>query len=198
MPVEGLPGDPELLAEFADLRVGLAHRGHSEPHLRGRHRERPAPGPSSSTRRGEARDRALGDQLALKFCQGSEDAEDELARRGGGVDRSTLTCEDFQADVASSEVVDGVDQVVQVSAKPVELPDHERVTVAKRFQALGQARAVIAPPGRLVLVETFVVDTGLDERVPLRRGGLGPVCFRDTHVSDEHRRFLQSLIRPNM
>jgi hypothetical protein len=51
-----------------------------------------------------------------------------------------LTCEDFQADVASSEVVDGVDQVVQVSAKPVELPDHERVTVAKRFQALGQAQ----------------------------------------------------------
>jgi len=137
VPLEGLPGDPELLAELADLRVGLAHRRHREPDLRGRHRERPAPGPSSSARRDEARDRALGDQLALKFCQGSEDAADALARRGGGVDRRTLTCEDFQADAASGEVVDGVDQVVQVSAKPVELPDHERVTVAKRFQALG-------------------------------------------------------------
>ena len=94
--------------------------------------------------------------------------------------------------------MDCVDQVVQIPAKPIQFPDDERVPGAKRLQALGQARAVIAAPGRPVLVETFVVDTGLDERVPLRRGGLGPVCFRDTHVSDEHRRFLQSLIRPNM
>jgi hypothetical protein len=129
----------------------------------------PRRGPRSSARR----------SARAQFCQGSEDAEDELARRGGGVDRSTLTCEDFQADVAGSEVVDGVDQVVQVSAKPVELPDHERVTGAKRFQALGQARAVIAPPRRPVLVETFVADTGLDERVPGRIGGPAAVCFRD-------------------
>jgi len=86
---------------------------------------------------------------------------------------------------------------MQVSAEPVELPDHERVTGAKRLQALSQTRAVIAPTGRLVLVEAFVVDAGLEERVSLRVSGLRPVCFRDPRVADEHRRFLLSLIRSN-
>jgi len=182
VPVEGLPGDPEFLAELVDLRVGLAHRRHREPHLRGRHRERPAPVPPSSPRRGEARDRPLGDQLPLKLSEGGKDAEDTLARRGGGVDRRTLTGEDLQADAAGSEVVDGVDQAVQVPAKPVQLPDHERVTIAKRLQALSQTRTVIAPTGRPVLVEAFVVDTSLDQCISLRIGGLAAVCFRDTLV----------------
>jgi hypothetical protein len=43
-----------------------------------------------------------------------------------------------------------------------------------------------------------VSGSGLDERVPLRIGGLAAVCFRDTHVANEYRRFLLSLIRPNM
>jgi hypothetical protein len=90
-------------------------------------------------------------------------------------DRSTLTCEDFQADAANSEVMDRVDQVAQIPAKPVELRNHEHVTVAKRFQALGQARAIIAAPVRPVLAETCV-DSTLDERVPLRIGGLAAVC----------------------
>jgi hypothetical protein len=180
VPVESLPGDPELLAELADLRVWLAHRGHREPHLRGRHRKRPAPGPSSSARRGEAGDRPLRDQLAVKLGEGGENPENELACRGGGVDRRTLTGENLQADTAGSEVVDCVDQVVQIPAKPIQLPDHERVTGAKRFQARGQAGAVIAPTGRPVLVEAFVVDASLEEGVSLRVGGLGPVCFRDT------------------
>ena len=76
--------------------------------------------------------------------------------------------------------MDGVDQVVQVSAEPVELPDHERVAVAKRFQALGQARAVIAPPGRPVFVEALILDAGRQEGVSLRVGGLAAVRFRDT------------------
>jgi hypothetical protein len=67
--------------------------------------------------------------------------------------------------------VDGVDQVVQVSAEPVELPDHERVTGAKRLQALSRTRTVISPTGRPVLVEAFVVDASLEEGVSLRIGG---------------------------
>src|SRR5450631_3744831 len=54
--------------------------------------------------------------------QGTEDPEDELARRGGGVDRRTLTGEHLQADAAISEVMDSVDQVVEIPAKPVQLP----------------------------------------------------------------------------
>ena len=101
--------------------------------------------PASSACRSQARDRAFRDRLTLELGERSEDPNDELARRGGGVDRSTLTGEDLQADAARREVVDGVDQVVQVPPEPVELPNHERVAVAQRFHALGQARAVIAP-----------------------------------------------------
>ncbi|MGZ4558686.1 MAG: hypothetical protein ACXVXF_08455 [Mycobacteriaceae bacterium] len=60
-----LAGDPELFAGVADLGVRLAHRGHGEPHFRGRHRERPAP----------VRDRALGDQFTFKLGEGVADGD---------------------------------------------------------------------------------------------------------------------------
>jgi hypothetical protein len=63
------------------------------------------------------------------------------------------------------------DQVVKVSAEPVELPDRERVTGAKRFHAFSQARTVISPTGRPVLGEAFVVDASLEGGVSMRIGG---------------------------
>ncbi len=58
-----------------------AHRGHRQPQLGGGHLERPAPFLPARARRGQAGDRALGDQLALELGQRGEDAEDQACRR---------------------------------------------------------------------------------------------------------------------
>jgi len=46
-----------------------------------------------------------------------------------------------------------VDQVPQVPAQAVELPDDQRVPLAERLQAGGEAGAVVTLAGRGVLVE---------------------------------------------
>ena len=77
---------------------------------------------------------AFGDQLAFELGQRGEDPEYELAGGGGGVDRGALPGEHLQPDAAGGQVVDGVDQVVQVAAEPVESPDDEGVAVSERFE----------------------------------------------------------------
>jgi hypothetical protein len=58
----------------------------------------------------------------------------------------------LEPDAAGGQVVDGVDQVVQVAAEPIELPDDEWVAVAMRFQARGEPGPVIASPGGVVVI----------------------------------------------
>jgi hypothetical protein len=50
--------------------------------------------------------------------------EDQLAAGGGGIDRLLQAAE---PDAAVSQLSDGVDQVAQGAAEPVELPDDEGV-----------------------------------------------------------------------
>jgi hypothetical protein len=67
MPVERLPRDPQLFAERADARIALAHARHRKPQLRRRHL-RLAPADASPRAGGrQARERALGDELALEL-----------------------------------------------------------------------------------------------------------------------------------
>jgi hypothetical protein len=61
-----------------------------------------APGPGS----GQARGRALADEVAFEFGQGGEDVEDELAAGGGGVDR---LLEAAKPDPLLCQPGDGVD-----------------------------------------------------------------------------------------
>ena len=61
-------------------------------------------GPSSRQPSG----RAFADEVAFEFGQGGEDVEDELAARGGGVDRLLGAAE---PDPAVGQAGDGVDQV---------------------------------------------------------------------------------------
>jgi len=111
------------------------------------------------------------------------------------VDSGALTGEDLQADAALGQVVDDVDQMAQVPAEPVELPDHEGVAVAEGFEARGQVRPVILLPGGPVFVEGICVDAGGHERVALQVCGLGTVGLGDAHVSDQHRSSSLSFIR---
>ena len=127
MSVEGLPADAEFLAEFANLGFFFAHGSHGETQFRGGHLERASTCSSASTRRVQARDGAFGDESSFEFGEGGEDAKDEFPGRGCGVDGGALTGEDFQTDTPLGEVMDRVDQMPEIAAETVELPDQERV-----------------------------------------------------------------------
>jgi len=67
MPVQGLPGDAQLLAQIADLGFGLPHRGHGQAPLGGGHLERLPAFPPAGTRLGQSGTRPLRDKLPLEF-----------------------------------------------------------------------------------------------------------------------------------
>ncbi len=84
MPIQGLPRDAKFLAQVADLGLWLTHCRHRQPQLGGGHLERPAAFPPRAPRLG--RQSCARDQLALELGQGGEDAKDQLAGGGRGVD----------------------------------------------------------------------------------------------------------------
>jgi hypothetical protein len=82
--------------------------------------------------------------------------------------------------------VHGVDQVAQITAKPIELPHDQRVPFTKRLQASSQPWAIIAPARGQILVKVRKAHTSGDERIALQIGGLGSVRLRYPHVADQH------------
>ena len=166
----------------------LPHRRHGQAQLRGGHLVGPPARPAACPRRRQAGDRALGDECALELGQGGKNPEHQLAGRGGGVDRGALAGEHLQAHAAGGKVVHGVDQVAQVAAQTIELPQDQEVALAQCLQARRQPGAVVAAPRRLVLVEPLRRHPGGEQRVALQVGGLGAVRLRHPHVADEHVR----------
>jgi hypothetical protein len=67
---------------------------------------------------------ALPDDVPLELRQGAEDVEDELPPGGGGVD---LLGEALEADALGVQGGDGLDEVPERAAKPIETPDDEGV-----------------------------------------------------------------------
>ena len=94
-----------------------------------------APGPGG----GQPGAGAFADEVAFELGQGGEDVEDELAAGGGGVDR---LLEATEPDPAVGEAGDGVDQVAQRPAQPVQLPDDQGVAGAQLVQELLEDRPV--------------------------------------------------------
>ena len=84
--------------------------------------------------------------------QRREDAEHEAAARGRGVDLRALAGEHAQAHAAARQVVHGVDQVGEVPAESVELPDDEHVVLPQGPQAAVEPRTVVPDAGREVVV----------------------------------------------
>ena len=76
---------------------------------------------------------AFADEVTFELGQGREDVEDELAAGGGGVDR---LLEAAEPDAAVGQAGDGVDQVAQRPAEPVEFPDDQGVAGAQLVQDL--------------------------------------------------------------
>ena len=86
MPIQGLPGNPEFLAQIADLGFRLPHSRHGQAQRGRRHLERPPAFPSACPCRRQTGNCAFGDQLALELGQRSENAKDQFAGGGRGVD----------------------------------------------------------------------------------------------------------------
>ncbi len=136
-PATGLAG-----RHSSDREVSrCAHRGRSQPHLGLRQRELPAALPFVSVRGLESRHGAFADQLPLEFGQRREDVEHEAAGRCRGVDLRALAGENPQAHAAGRQILHRVDQVGEVPAEAVELPDDEHVVLPQGAQAVCRAAA---------------------------------------------------------
>ena len=120
---------------------------------------------------------AFTDQLPLELGQRREDAKHEATGRRGGVDLRALPGEHPQAHAAGRQVLHGVDQVGEVSAEAVELPDNEHVARPERAHAAVEPRPVVADTGREVVVDVDGVDARGLQRVALQVQPLGAVCF---------------------
>jgi hypothetical protein len=100
-------------------------------------------------RGGKARPGPLTDQVALELGQCGEDVEHELATRDSGIDRLLQAAE---PDTTVGERGDGVDQVAQRAAEPVELPHHQGVAGAELVQdAVPLGAAAGAPAAALAV-----------------------------------------------
>ena len=166
--------------------VAVRHRGLGQPHLGFRQRELPAAEASARPRGREPGQGAFADQLPLELGQRREDTEHEAAGRGGGVDLRALPGEHPQAHAAGRQVLHGVDQVGEVAAEAVELPDDEHVARPERAHTAVESRAVVADAGREVVVDVDGADASGLQRVALQVQRLGTVCLRDAGVADQH------------
>jgi hypothetical protein len=89
---------------------------------------------------------ATGDGQAcygpLEFGQGGEDAEDKLTARKCGVDAGAVSGQHLEANATCCEVMQRVDQVTLIAAKPGQLPNETERRPKERLlnlPAQGQA-----------------------------------------------------------
>ena len=190
MAVKRLTRNSQFGAQLTDLGAGLAHRGLRQAQLGSGHLEWPAAITAAGARRDQACSCALDDQCPLELGQRSEDGEHKTAVGGRGVQLRALAGQDLQADTMPGQVMDEIDQVVQVAAKPVEFSGRQRVALAQRLEARLQARSAVALARRVVFVEASRLDAGGEQRVALQVQRLTAIGLRDAHVADQHWREL--------
>ena len=145
--VDGGPADTKGLGDRRH-RV-LPRRVHLPGHLGlvGGHDGGSAAVATAGSGGGEPGARAFADEVAFELGQSREDVEHELVTRGGGVDRLLQAPE---PDPAVGEAGDGVDQMPERSAQPVELLHDEGVAGPQLVQDLLEGGAVGAgAAGRL-------------------------------------------------
>ena len=93
--------------------------------------------------RGQPGAGAFADQVAFELGQSGKDVEDELATRGGGVDRLLQTPE---PDAPLGQAGDGIDQMAQGAAEPVQFPDDQGVTGTQLVQDVVRVGRSVRPP----------------------------------------------------
>jgi hypothetical protein len=93
--IERLAGDTELGTKFANIRAWLAHGGLSEAQLRRCHLERPSTVATAGAGRRETRSGPLDDEIAFELGERGEDAENQTAVCGRGVEVGALAGQHF-------------------------------------------------------------------------------------------------------
>ncbi len=111
------------LRSIGHVRFGLAHGGGRKPLLGRRHLEGTTTVATAGTGSGEARFGAFWNQFALKFGKAREDGEPQPTVRGRRADQRPFAGEHFQANLARCQIADQNDQITEISAEPVKLPD---------------------------------------------------------------------------
>jgi hypothetical protein len=82
--------------------------------------------------------------------------------------------------------MDGVDEVTEVAAKAIELPNNQRVAFAQRLEAGLQAGPIVLLPGRPILVELAAFTPAAISASRWRSNTCDPSAFEIPHVSDQH------------
>jgi len=185
--IERLASDAEFGAKLADVGAGLAHGGLSESKLRCGHLERPSSVTAAGASRREAGSGALDDKLTFEFGERGEDAENQTAVRGRGVQVDALPGQHFQAHAALGEIVDEVDEVSQVATEAVELPGNERVAGPQRLETGFQPGPIVPLAGGVIFVNLAGRNAGTEQSVPLEAQRLAAVRLAHAHVADLHR-----------
>ena len=71
----------------------------------------------------------------LELGKRRENPEHQPPAGGRGVDIGTLSGQDAKANPAFHQIMDGVDEVTEVAAEAIELPDDESITLAQCLEA---------------------------------------------------------------
>jgi len=129
----------------------------------------------AGTGSGKSGNGTLTDQLTLELGQGGEDAEGKPPVRRRGVDLRAGAGQHLQPNTACAQILDRVDQVTQVAAQSVKLPEHQRVARLDRLQAGGQAGTGVVATGCQILVNASGVDASGQQGITLWRQRLGAV-----------------------
>ena len=79
------------------------------------------------------RARPFHNELPLKLRQRGKNPEDQFAGRRRGVERCAMPIHDFETNALDGEVVDGINQMPQVAAHAVELPDDQHIPVLPEY-----------------------------------------------------------------
>ena len=111
--------------------------------------------------------RPLPDEIPLELGQGSEDVEDELPAAGGGVQ---LLLQRLDVHTPALKVPDGVDEVSEGTAEPVQPPDDKGVACSQVGECLRQPRPIRNRAGDRVGIELFAA--GRRQGVLLESKGL--------------------------
>ena len=123
---------------FPDVQA-LGEQGASAFKFAGRD-DRSSPAlPTARGGGGEPRHCALFDEIALESGQSAEDMEDQPA---AGRRRIDILRKRTQTDAARVQIGDGLDEMRQRAAEPIELPHNQNVAVAHIGQGLIQPRPI--------------------------------------------------------
>lgn len=81
-------------------------------------------------------------------------------------------------------LADGVDQMAEAGAEPVELPDHQRVPGRQCGEACIQPRPAVAGTRDAVLIDPLGIDACGDQRIVLQVMDLTAISLGYAGVAD--------------